>query len=92
MDKEDFKAIVDRLDDLHRCLDRHVITSESWRTETDKRLNSMQEELTKNTEITESARGAYRVLKVLGSIAAVVAPIIVVWQALSGKASIGPLP
>lgn len=92
MDKEQLASIVSRLDDLHRCLDRHVITSEHWREKTDERLGLMQSELTKNTEITESARGAYKVLKVLGGLAAVIAPIVVVWQAFANKTSIGPLP
>jgi hypothetical protein len=93
MDKEQLSAIIDRLDDLHRCLDRHVLTSESWRDATDKRLDVMQKELTRNTEVTESARGAYKVLQVIGGIAAVVAPIVFLWQSLMGdKTTIGPLP
>lgn len=93
MDKEQLAAIIDRLDDLHRCLDKHIITSEGWRESTDKRLDVMQKELTRNTEVTESARGAYKVLQVIGGIAAVFAPIIFLWQAIAGdKTSIGPLP
>ncbi len=53
----------------------------------------MEKELSRNTEVTESARGAYKVLQVIGGIAAVVAPIIFVWQSVMGdKTSIGPLP
>jgi hypothetical protein len=93
MEKDQLSAIIDRLDDLHRCLDRHVLTSESWRNSTDKRLDVMEKELSRNTEVTESARGAYKVLQVIGGIAAVVAPIIFVWQSVMGdKTSIGPLP
>lgn len=85
--------ILARLDELHRCLDRHVQESTHWRESTDKRLDVMQGELTRNTEITESARGAYKALKFLGGLAAAIAPIAVAWQVFrGGGGGIGPTP
>lgn len=84
MSDDNGQAIVARLDELHRCLDRHVIESTHWRDATDKRLDAMQGELNRNTEITESARGAYRALKVFGGLAAAVAAIAAMWQIFMG--------
>ncbi len=80
--EDQIKVIVDRLDDLHRCLDEHIRDSTQWRQVTAARLDTMQSELSRNTEITESARGAYRALRLLGSMGVAVAAIAAAWQLL----------
>ncbi len=86
MTEDQTRLIVDRLDDLHRCLDEHIRESTQWRQATAARLDVMQAELTKNTEITDQVRAtavtARIVRKGMGWLSAMVVSVASIWWAV----------
>jgi hypothetical protein len=86
---------LDRVEDLLR---EHVERSQMFRVTTEKRLDNMQEELTRNTEVTTQVRDAARTFSWLrkaviwiGGLAAGAVGIWQAWAAWGGK-GIGPTP
>ena len=86
------EALAEKLVVIEDLLREHIAGSTAWRQRTD-------DELRRNTEVTEQIREAStalgwikRVIVWVGGLAVGLAGIVGLWQALSGGGGIGPTP
>lgn len=89
----------DQLDRVEGLLREHVERSTMFRATTETRLDAMQTELTRNTEVTTQVRDAARTFSWLrkaviwiGTLSAGAVGIWQAWVAFGSKGGIGPTP